>query len=84
MSHVHQFQGSLASHMKKSLVGPLKEDLARRYTRQLVEGVNFLHSRNVMHRDIKGDNLLRDSHGNIRLADFGCAKDLEVQCISFF
>ncbi len=52
--------------------------LARRYTVQLVEGVAFLHSNKVVHRDIKGANILRDCGGNIMLADFGCSKELEV------
>ena len=52
--------------------------LAKKYTRQLLEGVSFLHEKQIVHRDIKGDNLLRDSDGNIKLADFGCSKMLEV------
>ena len=35
--------------------GTLNETLTRKYTRQVVEGVEYLHSQDVIHRDIKGD-----------------------------
>jgi serine/threonine protein kinase len=40
----------------------------------LLEGVNFCHSNFVLHRDIKPGNLLIDSNGVLKLADFGLAK----------
>ncbi len=58
--------------------GPLEEALARKFTVQLLEGVAYLHHKNVVHRDIKGANILRDSQGNIKLVDFGCSKELMV------
>ncbi|XP_062518818.1 mitogen-activated protein kinase kinase kinase 2-like isoform X2 [Corticium candelabrum] len=57
--------------------GALTERLARKYTRQIVEGVRYLHSYRVMHRDIKGANILRDSTGNVKLSDFGASKRLQ-------
>ena len=62
--------------------GALNSALSLTYTTQLLEGVIFLHERGVIHRDIKGDNLLRDSGGNIKLADFGCAKLIMVNKLS--
>ena len=38
---------------------------------QLVKGLNYLHSNNVIHRDLKPSNILFDTHGNIKISDFG-------------
>lgn len=43
------------------------------YMRQLMLGLKHCHDNNVMHRDIKGSNLLLDNEGNLKLADFGLA-----------
>ncbi len=69
-------QGSLLSFLETH--GPLEEALARKFTVQLLEGVAYLHLKKVVHRDIKGANILRDSYGNIKLVDFGCSKELMV------
>ncbi|URE10554.1 kinase family [Musa troglodytarum] len=43
------------------------------YMRQLLEGLAHCHGRRVLHRDIKGSNLLIDNNGMLRIADFGLA-----------
>ncbi|CAN1180069.1 CBL-interacting serine/threonine-protein kinase 10 [Linum perenne] len=51
--------------------GRLKEDAARKYFQQLVNAVDFCHSRGVYHRDIKPENLLLDENENLKVSDFG-------------
>lgn len=51
--------------------GRLKEDEARRYFQQLINAVDYCHSRGVYHRDLKPENLLLDSSGVLKVSDFG-------------
>ncbi|CAA0808857.1 CBL-interacting serine/threonine-protein kinase 9 [Striga hermonthica] len=51
--------------------GKLKEDAARRYFQQLINAVDYCHSRGVYHRDLKPENLLLDSYGVLKVSDFG-------------
>lgn len=51
--------------------GRLSEAEARRYFQQLIDGVDYCHSRGVYHRDLKPENLLLDSQGNLKISDFG-------------
>ena len=47
-----------------------------RYTQQILDGLHYLHSYRIVHRDIKGANILIDSTGVIKLADFGASKQV--------
>ncbi|KAJ8048005.1 Mitogen-activated protein kinase kinase kinase 19 [Holothuria leucospilota] len=69
--------GSIASLLAR--FGALEEAVFCRYTQQMVEGTVYLHSNNVIHRDIKGANIMLMSNGVIKLIDFGCAKRLCIQ-----
>lgn len=51
--------------------GRLKEDEARKYFQQLVNAVDYCHSRGVFHRDLKPENLLLDAKGVLKVSDFG-------------
>ncbi|GBG30666.1 Mitogen-activated protein kinase kinase kinase 2 [Hondaea fermentalgiana] len=66
--------GSLSSVIKE--FGALSVDLTRKYTYQMLLGIQYLHSMNVIHRDIKGANVLVTLDGTCKLADFGCSRIL--------
>lgn len=68
--------GSIASML--SHFGILSEEVIRIYTRQIVLGVEYLHSKGIVHRDIKGANVLVSEQGIAKLADFGCSKQIRT------
>jgi hypothetical protein len=65
-------QGDLFKQMKQN--GVFKEPVVSQYIQQVLCGLQYLHSKNIIHRDIKSANLLIDSNGTIKLADFGTAR----------
>ncbi|KAL1358364.1 hypothetical protein HN51_003651 [Arachis hypogaea] len=65
--------GSLADVAQK-FGGSLDEDVVRLYTREILHGLQHLHQHGIVHCDLKCKNVLLGSSGNIKLADFGCAK----------
>lgn len=66
--------GSLAGLLAK--YGKFKEPLIRCYTFQILLGLEYLHANGVVHRDIKGANVLVDGKGVCKLTDFGCSKQI--------
>ncbi|SCV02992.1 LANO_0G01486g1_1 [Lachancea nothofagi CBS 11611] len=66
--------------------GPLPENEAIRFFRQIIIGISYCHALGIVHRDLKPENLLLDHKFNIKIADFGMAaleskdKLLETSC----
>lgn len=54
--------------------GPIDKALVKSYTYQICSGIEFCHARRIIHRDLKPQNLLIDSKGLIKLADFGLGR----------
>jgi serine/threonine protein kinase len=67
--------GSISSLLLK--FQHFSEQVIQVYTRQLLLGLEYLHRHQIVHRDIKGANILVDNSGVIKLADFGASKTLE-------
>ncbi|KAL0367570.1 UNVERIFIED_CONTAM: Mitogen-activated protein kinase kinase kinase NPK1 [Sesamum radiatum] len=68
--------GSISSLLGK--FGSFPESVIRMYTKQLLIGLEYLHKNKIMHRDIKGANILVDNKACIKLADFGASKKVEA------
>ena len=64
---------SVGDELKKTGCG-LESPTIMKYSFQLLGGVAYIHSQNIMHQDIKPDNLLVSRSGVIKLADFGFAR----------
>src|SRR5688572_15017008 len=51
--------------------------MIRTYARQILEGLEYLHENGVIHKDIKGANILVSAEGTVKLGDFGCSRSIE-------
>eukprot|EP01059_Diplonema_ambulator_P011317 TRINITY_DN21268_c0_g1_i1.p1 TRINITY_DN21268_c0_g1~~TRINITY_DN21268_c0_g1_i1.p1 ORF type:complete len:768 (+),score=246.92 TRINITY_DN21268_c0_g1_i1:34-2304(+) len=70
-------QGGSLGRLVRSMDSHLSESQAVGYIRQIVNGVHYLHSNGIVHRDIKGDNVLVDtSEGVCKISDFGSSKNI--------
>jgi serine/threonine protein kinase len=64
-------------------LGRLPESLIREYTKQILEALVYIHSKDILHRDIKGANILIDSESVCKLSDFGSAKLVQNEHIYY-
>ncbi|KAI8367474.1 kinase-like domain-containing protein [Radiomyces spectabilis] len=64
--------GELFSILRRKKRFP--DQIAKMYAAEVVLAIEYLHSKNVVYRDLKPENLLLDRHGHIKITDFGFAK----------
>ena len=79
---LHIFQewvpgGSVTTLLNK--FGPFSAAVIRSYLSQILTGLTYLHENRILHRDIKGGNVLVSDDGIVKLADFGSAKRMAHQ-----
>nr|QSV12635.1 testis-specific serine/threonine-protein kinase 1/2 [Argopecten irradians] len=72
--------GDLLEYIK--LRGALQEDRAQVMFKQIVLAIGYLHDRKIVHRDMKCENLLLDCMNNIKISDFGFARQYEPSDVS--
>lgn len=62
---------SLHAYLKAKVGKKLEETEAKRVFRQIVKGISYCHAKNIVHRDLKLENILIDESGLVKLIDFG-------------
>jgi mitogen-activated protein kinase kinase kinase len=69
--------GTIASIYKAPEQGAFEEQLVKFFTKQILSGLAYLHGKPspVLHRDLKGDNILVDANGVCKISDFGISKE---------
>ena len=70
--------GDLLDYIKNNR-GPLGETESRRFFQQLVEGIEYIHERGVVHRDLKCENILLSNDKRVMISDFGFARVQPIQ-----
>jgi len=70
--------GDLKSHLAATSEDHYTESLVCVYFKQCLEAIHYLHSRGVVHRDLKLDNIMVDAYGVIKIVDFGLSALCEL------
>jgi serine/threonine protein kinase len=68
-----EYIGSLSLHayLKSKPGRKLEEFEVRQMFKQILQGISYCHSKNIVHRDIKLENILLDDHKAVKIIDFG-------------
>lgn len=67
--------GEVFTHLRRA--GRFTNEVAKIYIAEVITAIEYMHSLNIIYRDLKPENLLLDQQGHIKLTDFGFAKKVE-------
>ncbi|CAD0198698.1 unnamed protein product [Chrysodeixis includens] len=59
--------------------GAVPENQSRLWMRQILSGINYIHTMNIAHRDLKCENILITSNYNVKITDFGFARNVRAK-----
>ncbi|KAL4237519.1 protein serine/threonine kinase [Mactra antiquata] len=71
----HAGHGDMLEFIK--LRGAIPEEKAKPMFKQMVNAIEYLHNNQIVHRDLKCENLLLDNSNNVKVSDFGFARTFE-------
>ena len=72
-------QAELTQRMEDSPTGKMTEKQAKNYFSQLMDGLAYLHGEDIIHRDIKFENVMLDANDRVKIGDFGMSKTATVK-----
>lgn len=74
--------GELFTHLRRA--GRFTNDMTRFYASEIVLAIEYLHSKDIIYRDLKPENLLIDHQGHIKITDFGFAKKVVDRYVNIY
>ena len=72
--------GTMSALIKK--YKGFSEAVIRNYTKQLLDGLNYVHEHEIVHRDLKSENILVTEDSTLKLSDFGCSRRFDSNICS--
>ena len=76
----HDLGELVYDHYEEKGESPFRESAVKQLALQLLSALHFLHSRHIIHRDLKLSNLLYNHRGQLKLIDFGLARTAHTEC----
>jgi len=62
-------------------IGGMGEDVARYLFTQIIQGMDYMQNKGIVHRDLKLENMMINEKGELKIVDFGFATDADIHCL---